>query len=326
MSTGTGSGGTGSGGTGSGGSSSGGFFKGINDGEAGQLLALASNSFGVLQGVLTILQLAGVTLPGNDTGKILDAINQLQQQLNEDFVELGDLIRQQIQLVVDTTNRDSMALALAQSDAGLIRTQEFLTTKDAQALESAETESVIGLHFFTELGLDSPDLPFFMPGLVKAGTIRIFVLGSEPADFRVPAIVQSDLQAMTSFLSTMIAEVTSTVTGAHTVVEKNHVAHTPPGGGPILPNEDVFIIDGFFHEERGVPLAFFACDRDPASPLVPTSSLAVEQALGLAKQASLQGISNELAFLGIPQYQQVLNAWNTLLAQVSPVGVGLPVS
>ena len=212
----------------------------------------------------------------------------------------------------------------AQSDAGLIEMQEFLTTNDAQALESAETESAIGLHFFTELGLDSPDLPFFMPGLVKAGTIRVFVLGSEPPSFRVPAIVQGDLQAMTSFLSTMIADVTSTVTAAHTVVEKNHVVQTPPGRGPILPNEEVFIIDGFFHEERGAPLAFFACSRDPASPFVPTAAIAVEQALALAQQARLQGISDELAFMGIPQYQQVLDTWNTLLARVSTPVLGNP--
>ena len=61
-----------------------------------------------------------------------------------------------------------MALALAQSDTGLIRIQEFLTTNDTDALEFAETNSITGLHFFTELGLDAPDLPFFMPGLVKA--------------------------------------------------------------------------------------------------------------------------------------------------------------
>jgi hypothetical protein len=46
--------------------------------------------------------------------------------------------------------------------------------------------------------------------------------------------------------------------------------------------------------------------------------------LALAQQARLQGISDELAAMGIPQYQQILNSWNTLLAEGSPPTVGQP--
>ena len=113
----------------------------------------------------------------------------------------------------------------------------------------------------------------------------------------------------------MIADVTNIVSAAHVVVEKNHMVRVPTGGGPVLPNTEVFIIDGFAHDEAGVQLAFFPCSRDPASPFVPTSAFAVEQCLALADQSRLQGISDELAALGIPQFQQILNLWNTLLAQ-----------
>jgi hypothetical protein len=109
----------------------------------------------------------------SDSDKILSAISQLRQDIERDFEQLGDLIAQQTQLVVDTTNRDAMALALSRSDIANGRIQDFLTNNNNQALDTAKTESIGGVRFFTELGLNAPDLPFFIPGLVKAGTIRI---------------------------------------------------------------------------------------------------------------------------------------------------------
>src|SRR6516164_5905279 len=145
------------------------FIKGFNDTQFGNLLALLSNVSGTFQlgGMFLSLFLT------SDTDKILDAIKQLQQDLERDFKELGDLIRQQIHLVIDTVNRDAMALALSRSDIAAARIQDFLARNDIAALETAKTESIGGLRFFTELGLTAPDLPFFMPGLIKAGTVRI---------------------------------------------------------------------------------------------------------------------------------------------------------
>ena len=54
-----------------------------------------------------------------DNSTILDAINKLQKTLDTDFAQLGDLIQQQTQIIVDTVNRDGMALALSNSDKPL---------------------------------------------------------------------------------------------------------------------------------------------------------------------------------------------------------------
>jgi hypothetical protein len=68
-------------------------------------------------GVISFVQ----SLQEPDNSTILDAINQLQQTLNTDFAQLGDLIQQQTQIIVDTVNRDGMALALSNSDVATAR-------------------------------------------------------------------------------------------------------------------------------------------------------------------------------------------------------------
>src|SRR5260370_32813270 len=137
------------------------FIKRITDSDGAQLLGLAAKFSGTLQGVLTFISL----FEESDTDKILNAIDQLRQDLERDFRDLGDLIKQQTQIVVDAVNRDTMALALSRSDIAANRIQDFLTNNDNQALETAKAESVGGVRFFTELGLSSPDLLFFLPGL-----------------------------------------------------------------------------------------------------------------------------------------------------------------
>src|ERR1035438_3869575 len=61
--------------------------------------------------------------------------------LDTDFDQLGNLIQQQTQIIVDTVNRDGMALALSSSDVATARIQTFLSNNDPEALEIAESES-----------------------------------------------------------------------------------------------------------------------------------------------------------------------------------------
>src|SRR5947208_2855513 len=95
------------------------FFKNINDGEAGQFLALGANFSGfssvAVEVVLGIISL----FSESDTDKILNAISQLQSQIQEGFAQLGDLIKQQTQIITETVNRDAMAEALAHTDTAL---------------------------------------------------------------------------------------------------------------------------------------------------------------------------------------------------------------
>lgn len=91
------------------------------------------------------------------------------------------------------------------------------------ALEAAKSESIAGISLFTELGVNAPDLPFFLPGLVKAGTIRLLVIAAEPASAREPrTVVVDNVTSMVTFFSSMIDGATRSVESAHTVHESGH--------------------------------------------------------------------------------------------------------
>jgi hypothetical protein len=299
------------------------FIKQINDRDVGQLLGLVANFSGTIQGVAAFISL----FTQSDTDKILNAIDQLRQDIDRDFRELGDLIKQQTQIVVDTVNRDTMALALSRSDIGASRIQEFLTNNNNQALEAAKTESIGGARFFTELGLSSPDLPFFLPGLVKAGTIRIFVIAAEPPGLREPrAVVVDDINLMVTFLASMIDSIKRKVDAAHTISQKSHSVVCPPfpqiaadqqglaAASPVplgLPHRIVFVIEGYSHEENGVLLEFF--DAQQGNLPCDQPSGFENEARSRTIQARSQGVADELAFLGVPGFEQILQSWRNLL-------------
>ena len=286
------------------------FIKEINDSDVGQLLGLAANFSGTIQGVAAFISL----FQQSDSDKILGAISQLRQDIERDFKQLGDLITQQTQIVVDTVNRDTMALALSRSDIANGRIQDFLTNNNSQALETAKTESIGGVRFFTELGVNAPDLPFFIPGLVKAGTIRIFVIAAEPLALREPrAVVVDDVNLMVTFLGSMIDAIKRKVDAAHTVTRISHSIRCSAVPqltvGP--PGRTVFVIDGFDHEENGVRLEFFDAQR--GNPPCEQPSGFENEAQAAAIQARNQGVADELVFLGIPAFEQILQSWRNLL-------------
>ncbi len=286
------------------------FIKRISDSDEVKFLGLVGNFSGAIQGVAAFISLFGQS----DTSKIMDAITQLRQDLERDFRELGDLIEQQTQIIVDTVNRDTMALALSRSDIAASRIQEFLANNNNQALEAAKTESIGGVRFFTELGLNSPDLPFFLPGLVKAGTIRIFVIAAEPPSVREPrAVVVDDINLMVTFLASMIDSIKRKVDAAHTISRKSHTipCSALPQITAGLPHRIVFVIDGYTHEENGVRLQFF--DAQQGNPPCEQPSGLEQAAQSAAIQARSQGVADELAFLGIPGFEQILQSWRNLL-------------
>ena len=284
------------------------FLQRINESDFGQLIGLAANFSGTIQGALAFISL----FEESDSDKILNAINGLRQDLDRDFRALGDLIQQQTQIIVDAVNRNAMALALSRSDIAADRIQEFLTNGNNQALETAKTESIGGVIFFSELGVTSPDLPFFLPGLVKAGTIRLFVIAGEPLGLKEPGpVVRDDVSTMILSLSSMIDSMKRTVDAAHIVTEESETTNCPPlqqisagGRGRI-----VFHIDGYSHREDGVQLEFFDVGTDRCSQ--PSPGLE-QEARAAALQARSQGVTDELAALGIPNYEQILQSWRNL--------------
>lgn len=301
------------------------FVQSIQNSGALQLIGVIANCSGIISSALGIISFVeGLSQPNNSD--ILNAIEQLQQTLDTDFAALGDLIQQQTQIIVDTVNRDGMALALSNSDVALDRIQDFLSSGDNDALETAETASIAGISFFTELDLTAPaDLLFFLPGLIKAGTVRVFVIASEPLKEREPVdVIVENITSMVTLLSAMIDAVISTITTAHTVNTISHIIRCPglqQVAAANSPASDtsfrtVTVIDGDYHEERGIQLQFFDAQR--GNPPCEQPSGFEEEALAAAEQARTQGTSDELAFIGIPQFELILQSWQNLITVAPP--------
>jgi hypothetical protein len=296
------------------------FAKFIQDSDSLQIIGVAANISGVISSALAIYSfIDDLGQPTNQD--LLNAIQSLQQTLESDFTQLGNLIAQQTQIVVDTVNRDAMAAALASSDVATARIQDFLSNKDQAALETAKSESIAGVQFFIELNLSSAaDLAFFLPGFVKAGTMRIFVIASEPASQREPKnVIVDNVNGMVALLSSMINSSINTVSTAHVVTEKSHTVHCPviqpvqgdAASAAAAKYKTVTVIDGYSHQEHGETLAFF--DAQKGNPQCEQPSGLEKGALAAAQQSRSDGITAELAFIGIPRFQQILQSWKNLV-------------
>jgi hypothetical protein len=303
------------------------FAQDIQNSDALQIIGVAANISGIISSGLAIYSfIDDLGQPTNQD--LLNAIQNLQQTLQSDFTQLGNLIAQQIQIVVDTVNRDAMAAALASSDVATASIQDFLSSKDPATLETAKSESIAGVQFFIELNLSSAaDLAFFLPGFVKAGTMRLYVIASEPANLREPkSVVVNGVNAMVTLLTSMIDSIINTVTTAHTVTVNSHIIQCPilaqvvegaasPSVGKTKP---VTVIEGYSHNEHGVSLEYF--DAQKGNPPCEQPSGHEKGALAAAELGRTQGIAAELAFIGIPGFQQILQSWkNFVTAPITTV-------
>jgi len=303
------------------------FAKDIQDSDSLQIIGVAANISGIISSGLAIYSfIDDLGQPTNQD--LLNAIQDLQQTLQSDFTQLGNLIAQQIQIVVDTVNRDAMATALASSDVATASIQDFLSSKNQAALETAKSESIAGVQFFIELNLSSAaDLAFFLPGFVKAGTMRLFVIASEPASLREPkSVVVNGVTAMVALLTSMINSAINTVTAAHTVSVKSHTIQCPilarveedAASPSVGKTKTVTVIDGYSHSEHGVSLAYF--DAQKGNPPCEQPSGLEKGALAAAELSRTQGIAAELAFIGVPGFQQILQSWkNFVTAPITTV-------
>jgi hypothetical protein len=286
-----------------------GFFHNINDSEAGQLLGLAANSVQV--GTFLAEIISGL-LNQSDTDQILAAIDQLAQTLATDFAQLGDLIKQQIALVIENEDSIALAQALAHTNTASDKFERFLRVKDAADLDGAATESDLGAQFFLALPDPTPGAPqvasridpFFLPGMAKAGTIRILVMLAQDPGFRnIPNDV-AQIQQIVRVLQGMIDNVKTIVDQAHTIELKVRELHV--GGSPGNPT---LIFDGYYHEEDGQPLQFFSAlaARNFDDPKV-------TKARNAAEKAREAGVAAELAFIGVPGFDKLAQQWMNLLA------------
>src|SRR5207237_460299 len=107
-----------------------------------------------------------------------------------------------------------------------------------------------------------------------------------------------------------------TIEAAHTI--ELVVSELPPAAaadehprqpGDREPPQPVYVYEGYYHEEYGRRLEFFSAD-DARSANDPR----VLHAKAEAEAARERGIAAELAFLGVPQFEQLVATWKALIA------------
>jgi hypothetical protein len=134
-----------------------------------------------------------------------------------------------------------------------------------------------------------------------------------PAYARPRAVAVNDVNLIVTSLATMIDAMKRKVDAAHIVNRLSHSIRCSPlpqlTVGP--PGRTVFVIDGFTHEGDGVRLAFF--DAQKGNPPCEQPSGFESEAQAAAIQARSQGVVDELAFLGVPAVEQILQSWRNLL-------------
>jgi hypothetical protein len=195
----------------------------------------------------------------------------------------------------------------------------------AADLEDADTESDLGIQFFLNLpaagsdpGQASQTQPFFLPGISKAGMVRVLVLLAEDSPVRSKEDDVRQIDAIITLAQGMIDTVTATVTSAHII---NLVTTTMPAAEaadehprqPGQPAEPVVLYQGYWHEERGIQLQFFSAGDDVQKSNDPRLAHAKAE----AETALEQGVTAELADLGIPQFQELVQTWKNQV--VSPI-------
>lgn len=288
----------------------GGFSKQINESEAAQLLSEVSKFAGPAGVVVKIgLGILDLSKP-SDTDLILSELQKLQSQMQEGFMHLGDLIRQQTQLIIQEVNRNDMSEALAHSVAALNSLAGFLKTKDHNDLDFANIESILGVEFFLNRGQPPLD-PFFLPGLVKAGTIRVStIVVQDPNFFTSRPLDVNEISRMIDYLEKTIGSIKRKVEEAHYVSQWERRL-------PDRPGEPGGVINGYYvhveqvRDAQGKPTGQY---KDvPHNYPGPEGTPRAEAARTLAEKDRSAGVANELAYIGIPGFEAVLQDWKTMV-------------
>ena len=121
-------------------------------------------------------------------------------------------------------------------------------------LAAADNESDLGIQFFlalpataSDLGQASQTQTYFLPGIAKAGTVRILVSIARDGNalWRVEADV-TQIQEIIALMEGMLSSIKGTVNATHTVVSGTEPGVADP------------VVWGYFHDERGQVLQFFS--------------------------------------------------------------------
>ncbi len=290
------------------------FWQNITTGTAGQVLSLSANCLQIVGFAWQIYS----QIEDPDNQDVLDAITALSEKLDQDFAQLGTLIDQQIQLVLQNENAIALAQALSHSGTAMDHLITWMRTRSPDDLAAADNESDLGIQFFLALpangsdpGQASQTQPYFLPGIAKAGTTRLLVLQARDGTqlWRVDQDV-NEMQQIIALMDGMISSVEATVNASHTIVWGTEPNITDP------------VILGYFHEEYGHTLQFFSAGP-PATNAASYATLQkrVTAARTQADTARAAGVTAELAYIGIPQYQALVDgSWKGAIT--NPLGPG----
>ena len=256
-----------------------------------------------IQALGALAKLASSLSAPSDTATILDAIENLSQQMKEGFKYLSELIEEQTQIIVNAVNRAASSAALSNSDTALLDLENFSGTKKEQYLVSAEDHSSDGVGFFLELAQASDQsgkAPFFLPGLAKAGTIWISVITLDDSNFLTSRpLAVSTIRQMIGYLGDMIGIVKQTVEAAHTVLLRKEPRQDVPSSVPstyYVAVEYVKDAQGKITRNEVGDQHFFKGGSEGA-------------ARALAERDRSAAVAHGLTSLGIPEFEVILQSW-----------------
>jgi hypothetical protein len=275
-----------------------GFFAAISASEAGQLLSLASNAFGVAQG------LSGL-FADDPLDRVIGRIDSLQRDLDLHFDNLGRLLNTEIQRDIMHQDQlaDQVAISHAKTAENLLYTYKL--THQYDSLNSADVESSNATEF-----LRQQTDPFYIAGLIDAGNARIDFLRALDDYQRThdpnyhgwahDPVRLLEVNGLINSLAGMIDTVRNSVDLAHTITDDSE-------NFPLEGETDYF----YSHRHRGdtVNSWTYLITIPHEHPIAPYTQ---PQAWAAAQADRSRGIANELAYLSIPQFQSVLDTWRDL--------------
>jgi hypothetical protein len=290
------------------------YLSDLNDTEEAEILGLAANCFQVYSFMAPLL------LGDPGTEEVLNAIDQLKQEMEVDFAWLGSLIVRQIRLSLANENGIALAQALAHTGTAMDHLANWARTKQDADLQFALNESDLGIQFFLALPATTDDpneasrtQPNFLPGMAKSGTVRVLALMAR--DGAPLWKVEEDIlevRQIIDLLEGMIESIEANVNAAHTVVWGQQVGTADP------------VEWAYFHEEDGTVLQIF-----PAGPVATNAAEYAQEhkriaaALSAAEAARAKGVVDELASLGIPHYQALIDTeWEIAITNPLHVIIG----
>jgi hypothetical protein len=264
-----------------------GFAKKITDSEFAKIASAVS----VIGGAISFL--VGL-FSEDDTEKILQRIDQLEDSLRRGLLEIGNLIRQQtdfIRLQFEIHDHEQIRAEAMTAEGDLLT---YRNLDERQPLFLANDRS----RFATALLLAQPQPhdPFWLGALLLAGTVRIDVIRALDPDFFAKPGWPDEIYELADTLESMLDVIKGQVNRSHVIVEERRVDESEPqrdSPGGIRPTTRVVI-----HRHHGVDIdVFLYAQRHLAEP------------------ARRRGVTAELEALGIPQYEQIVQTWRSIPAQ-----------